>query len=139
MLSVYEALASVVWDNLRIGDNTLPEGKVSFSDLILSVILFLIPTAGWSKKKVSVWISNILGFVLYLKKLFASLTNSKPTPSYVVDTCCGNADPENNKNWHDVTRRETIEGAETAINGSVKHFADKLEATKGPKVVKTFE
>ena len=41
--------------------------------------------------------------------------------------------------WHDVTRRETIEGAETAINGSVKHFTDKLEATKGPKVVKTFE
>jgi hypothetical protein len=27
----------------------------------------------------------------------------------------------------------------TAINGSVKHFTDKLEATKGPKVVKTFE
>ena len=41
--------------------------------------------------------------------------------------------------WHDVTRRETIEGAETAINGSVEHFASKLEATKGPKVVKTFE
>ena len=41
--------------------------------------------------------------------------------------------------WQDVTRRETIEGAETAINGSVKHFEDKLEATKGPKVVKTFE
>ena len=41
--------------------------------------------------------------------------------------------------WRDITRRETIEGAETAINGSVKHFADKLEATKGPKVVKTFE
>ena len=48
-------------------------------------------------------------------------------------------DPESDKNWHDVTRRETIEGAETAINGSVKHFSDKLEATKGPKVVKTFE
>jgi hypothetical protein len=41
--------------------------------------------------------------------------------------------------WHDVTRRETIEGAETAINGSVTHFSSKLEATKGPKVVKTFE
>ena len=48
-------------------------------------------------------------------------------------------DPDSEKSWHDVTRRETIEGAETAINGSVKHFADKLEATKGPKVVKTFE
>jgi hypothetical protein len=42
-------------------------------------------------------------------------------------------------NWHDVTRRETIEGAETAINGSVEHFSKKLEAIKGPKVVKTFE
>tara|TARA_R110001583_G_scaffold112520_2_gene261889 strand:- start:257 stop:547 length:291 start_codon:yes stop_codon:yes gene_type:complete len=43
------------------------------------------------------------------------------------------------KNWQDVTRRETIEGAEAAINGSVDHFSKKLEATKGPKVVKTFE
>ena len=42
-------------------------------------------------------------------------------------------------NWHDVTRRETVEGAETAINGSVDHFSKKLEAIKGPKVVKTFE
>ena len=43
------------------------------------------------------------------------------------------------KNWHDVTRRETIEGAEAAIDGSVEHFSKKIEATKGPKVVKTFE
>ena len=49
------------------------------------------------------------------------------------------SNPENDKDWHDTTRRETIEGAETAINGSVKHFTDKLEATKGPKVVKTFK
>jgi len=48
-------------------------------------------------------------------------------------------DPENDKNWHDVTRRETLEGAEAAIDGSVDHFSKKLEATKGPKVVKTFE
>lgn len=41
--------------------------------------------------------------------------------------------------WHDVTRRETLEGAESAINGSVDHFTKKLEATKGPKIVKTFE
>ena len=47
--------------------------------------------------------------------------------------------PDNMKEWHDVTRRETVEGAETAINGSVEHFVSKLEATKGPKVVKTFE
>mgnify|MGYP003139721662 CR=1 FL=1 len=43
------------------------------------------------------------------------------------------------ENWHPVTRRETIEGAETAINGSVKHFKKKLESIKGPKVIKTFK
>ena len=41
--------------------------------------------------------------------------------------------------WHDVTRRETVEGAEAAIDGSIDHFSKKLEATKGPKVIKTFE
>ena len=41
--------------------------------------------------------------------------------------------------WHDVTRRETVEGAEAAIDGSIDHFAKKLEATKGPKVIKTFK
>ena len=58
-------------------------------------------------------------------------------PNGFYQTECLN--PDNMQEWHDVTRRETIEGAETAINGSVKHFTDKLEATKGPKVVKTFE
>jgi hypothetical protein len=32
-----------------------------------------------------------------------------------------------------------MEGAESAIDGSIDHFAKKLEATKGPKVVKTFK
>ena len=41
--------------------------------------------------------------------------------------------------WADVTRRETLEGAEQAIDGSIDHFTKKLEATKGPKVVKTFK
>ena len=41
--------------------------------------------------------------------------------------------------WHDVTRRETIEGAESAIDGSVEHYAKKVDFLKGPKVVKTFE
>ena len=40
--------------------------------------------------------------------------------------------------WRDVTRRETIEGAEAAIDGSVDHYAKKLEFAHGPKVVKTF-
>lgn len=41
--------------------------------------------------------------------------------------------------WHDVTRRETIEGAESAIDSSIEHFAKKLEYSKGPTVVKTFK
>ena len=58
-------------------------------------------------------------------------------PNGFYQTEC--SEPENSENWHDVTRRETIEGAEAAIDGSVEHFSKKLEATKGPKVVKTFE
>jgi len=38
-----------------------------------------------------------------------------------------------------VTRRETLEGAESAIDGSVEHYAKKIEFLKGPKVVKTFK
>ena len=42
-------------------------------------------------------------------------------------------------NWIDVTRRETLDGAEAAIDGSIEHYSKKLEFTKGPKVVKTFK
>jgi hypothetical protein len=58
-------------------------------------------------------------------------------PNGFYQTECLNPDIEGQ--WHDVTRRETMEGANTAVNGSVEHFAGKLGATKGPKVVKTFE
>ena len=51
-------------------------------------------------------------------------------------TECSNPD---NEEWHAVTRRETVEGAETAINGSIDHFSKKIDSTKGPKVVKTFK
>ena len=47
--------------------------------------------------------------------------------------------PNDDSNWTDVTRRETLEGAEQAIDGSIEHFTRKIEATKGPKVVKTFD
>ena len=47
--------------------------------------------------------------------------------------------PESKDRWIDVTRRETLEGAEAAIEGSVEHFSKKLEYIKGPKVVKTFK
>ena len=43
------------------------------------------------------------------------------------------------ENWVDVTRRETIESAEAAIDGSIEHYNKKLEFTKGPKLVKTFK
>ena len=58
-------------------------------------------------------------------------------PNGFYQTECLN--PEREGEWQDVTRRETIEGAESAINGSVSHFSEKINATKGPKVVKTFE
>tara|TARA_R110000822_G_scaffold30494_4_gene88896 strand:+ start:284 stop:574 length:291 start_codon:yes stop_codon:yes gene_type:complete len=56
-------------------------------------------------------------------------------PNGFFQTECLN--PEN-ETWQDVTRRETIEGAENAIDGSVDHFLKKVEASAGPKVVKTF-
>jgi len=46
--------------------------------------------------------------------------------------------PDATEKWTDVTRRETLEGAEKAIDGSIDHFTKKLEATEGPKIVKTF-
>ncbi len=47
------------------------------------------------------------------------------------DPCC--------EKWDDVTRRETLEGAEQAIDSSVDHYSKKVEYLKGPKVVKTFK
>ena len=49
------------------------------------------------------------------------------------------SNPDSDNDWHDVTRRETMKGAENAINGSIDHYDKKLDAIKGPKVVKTFE
>ena len=43
------------------------------------------------------------------------------------------------ENWVDVTRRETLEGAEQAIDASVDHYTKQLECLNGPKVVKTFK
>ena len=45
----------------------------------------------------------------------------------------------NEDTWNDVTRRETIEGAESAIDGSVEHYVKKEDFLKGPKVVKSFK
>jgi hypothetical protein len=45
---------------------------------------------------------------------------------------------QNDKVWHDVTRRETLESAEAAIDGSLEHYNKKLSFLEGPRVVKTF-
>jgi hypothetical protein len=45
---------------------------------------------------------------------------------------------QNEKIWHDVTRRETLESAEAAIDGSLEHYKKKLSFLEGPRVVKTF-
>ena len=47
--------------------------------------------------------------------------------------------PEDEDTWIDVTRRETVEGAEQAIDSSVAHYAKKVKFLNGPKVVKTFK
>jgi hypothetical protein len=41
--------------------------------------------------------------------------------------------------WVDVTRRETIEAAETSIDKTIEHYLKKIDFANGPKVVKTFE
>lgn len=48
-------------------------------------------------------------------------------------------DPNEEEKWIDVTRRETLESCEAAIDGSISHYSKKLEFLKGPKVVKTFK
>jgi hypothetical protein len=48
-------------------------------------------------------------------------------------------DAEWEGSWKDVTRRETIEGAESAIDKSIEHYKTRLEFAQGPKVIKTFE
>ena len=41
--------------------------------------------------------------------------------------------------WYDVTRREAIDSAEAAIDGSVDHYQKRIDFIKGPQVVKTFK
>ena len=46
---------------------------------------------------------------------------------------------DDDDDWQGVTRRETIEGAEKAIDSSIEHYKRKLRASEGPVVVKTFK
>lgn len=41
--------------------------------------------------------------------------------------------------WRDVTRRESINEAEIAIDNAIKHYSKKVEFIDGPKIVKTFK
>ena len=75
-------------------------------------------------------------------KLWQHVTEKKnwrivqlPNGFYPTEYC----DIDNNDSWIDVTRRETLQGAEQAIDSSIEHYNKKLEFLKGPKVVKTFE
>ena len=62
-------------------------------------------------------------------------------PNGYYQTECQSLDAHNEPtdDWTDITRRETIESAEKAIDGSIEHYQKKLEFANGPKVVKTFE
>jgi hypothetical protein len=44
-----------------------------------------------------------------------------------------------NDNWIGITRRETVDGAEKAIESSIEHYTKKLKLSEGPIVVKTFK
>ena len=48
-------------------------------------------------------------------------------------------DPKKEDSWIDVTRRETMEGAESAIDASINHYEKKLAHIRGPQVVKAFK
>ena len=58
-------------------------------------------------------------------------------PNGYFQTECKDLDDK--ETWKDVTRRETIEGAERAIDSSIDHYKKKLKVLEGPKVVKTFK
>ena len=62
-----------------------------------------------------------------------------PNGFYQTECKTLDAHGEPTDDWHDVTRRETIESAEAAIDGSIEHYNKRLEFAKGPKVVKTFK
>ncbi len=89
---------------------------------------------------------------LVISGLFASHTALAETPTYSASERAVTTAKETiivdghidvpyrvKEKWVDVTRRETMEGAEAAIEGSVEHFSKKIEYIKGPKVVKTFK
>ena len=77
-------------------------------------------------------------------KLWKHITQKKnwrvvQLPNGFLQTEYLDPDDVHKETWIDVTRRETLQGAEQAIDASIEHYSKKLEFVKGPKVVKTFE
>ena len=77
-------------------------------------------------------------------KLWKHVTQKKnwrvvQLPNGFLQTEYLDPDDIHKETWIDVTRRETLQGAEQAIDSSIEHYNKKLEFVKGPKVVKTFE
>ena len=62
-----------------------------------------------------------------------------PNGYYQTECQSLSANGEPSGEFTDITRRETIESAEAAIDSSIVHYKKRLEFAKGPKVVKTFE
>ena len=62
-----------------------------------------------------------------------------PNGYYQTECQSLSANGEPSGEFTDITRRETIESAESAIDSSIEHYKKRLEFAKGPKVVKTFE
>lgn len=62
-----------------------------------------------------------------------------PNGYYQTECQSLTADNKPSGEWTDITRRETIEAAEAAIDASIEHYKKRLEYAKGPKVVKTFK
>ena len=73
------------------------------------------------------------------KKLWEHLSEKKNWRIVELPNGFYQAEYQKAGEWVDVTRRETIESAEKAIDGSIEHYQKKLEFANGPKVVKTFE
>jgi len=56
-----------------------------------------------------------------------------------ADPCdCAEGKPLCDCKYTGVTRRETVESCEAAIDASIEHYQKRLDFLKGPKVVKTF-
>jgi hypothetical protein len=73
---------------------------------------------------------------ILLKKLIGALFNYQ---TVITKQKTEYQDLQIEDKWHDVTRRETMEAAETAIDKTVEHYKKKVEFINGPKVVKTFK